>query len=146
LFFLCVWVCVFFFSARGGGGGAPATGGWMSKRPVPKDVIDAWFRPATVNRDVRRDLAKYLNTVPRRAELLEIAARNAAFSGPVLIAWAVEDKMMPIAHARRLAELYADAHLVEIEDSYTLLPEDQPQRLTEVIAEFLAATDNRLRR
>ncbi|MFI6040939.1 alpha/beta fold hydrolase [Nocardia sp. NPDC051321] len=120
----------------------PATWGWMSKRPVPKEVIDSWFRPATVDRRIRRDLAKYLNTVPPRATLLEIAQRNAAFTGPVLIAWAIEDKMMPIAHARRLAELYPDARLVEIEDSYTLLPEDQPERLTEVIGEFLAATES----
>ncbi|MFI6169092.1 alpha/beta fold hydrolase [Nocardia sp. NPDC051052] len=120
----------------------PATWGWMSKRPVPKEVIDSWFRPATVDRRIRRDLAKYLNTVPPRATLLEIAQRNAAFTGPVLIAWAIEDKMMPIAHARRLAELYPDARLVEIEDSYTLLPEDQPERLTEVIGEFLVATES----
>ncbi|NNH70810.1 alpha/beta hydrolase [Nocardia uniformis] len=118
----------------------PGTWGWMSKRPVPKEVIDAWFRPATVDRDIRRDLAKYLNTVPSRAELLEIAERNAAFTGPVLIVWATEDKMMPVAHARRLAGLYPDARLVEIEDSYTLLPEDQPERLAETIGEFLAAT------
>ncbi|QIS04299.1 alpha/beta fold hydrolase [Nocardia brasiliensis] len=118
----------------------PATWGWMCKRPVPKEVIDSWFRPATVDRDIRRDLAKYLKSVPPRATLREIAQRNAAFTGPVLIAWAVEDKMMPIAHARRLAELYPDARLVEIEDSYTLLAEDQPERLTELIGEFLAAT------
>ena len=34
--------------------------------------------------------------------------------------------MMPAEHGRRLAELLPQARLVEIADSYTLIPEDQP--------------------
>ncbi|GAB2658157.1 hypothetical protein ABI214_06650 [Prescottella soli] len=62
----------------------PAMRGWMSKRPVPKEVMDAWFRPATADRNIRRDLAKYVVSVPRRAELRDIAARSVEFTGPVL--------------------------------------------------------------
>ena len=40
----------------------------------------------------------------------------------------------------RLAELFPNARLVEIDDSYTLLPEDQPKLLTQAIAEFLGET------
>jgi pimeloyl-ACP methyl ester carboxylesterase len=98
----------------------------MSKRPIPDAVIDEWFRPATTNPDVRRDLAKYVVSVPRRAELLDIASRSAEFEKPVLVVWATEDRMMPLAHGRRLVALFPDARIVEIDDSYTLLPEDQP--------------------
>ena len=37
---------------------------------------------------------------------------------------------MPLAHGRRLAIPYA--RLVEIDDSYTLLPQDQPQVLAAI--------------
>ena len=58
----------------------------------------------------------------------------------VLIVWATEDRMMPRDHGRRLAGLFPDSRLVEIDDSYTLLAEDQPEKLTEAIGDFLAAT------
>jgi pimeloyl-ACP methyl ester carboxylesterase len=44
---------------------------------------------------------------------------------------------MPLEHARRLAELL-DASVVEIDDSYTLVPLDQPARLAAAIREFTA--------
>ncbi|TWH37381.1 alpha/beta fold hydrolase [Rhodococcus rhodochrous] len=118
----------------------PGTWGWMSKRPVPGPVMDAWFRPATVDRNIRRDLAKYAPSAPPKQQLLEIAAKAAQFSGPVLVVWATEDRMMPRDHGRRLAEAFPDARLVEIDDSYTLLAEDQPEKLTAAIEEFLTTT------
>jgi pimeloyl-ACP methyl ester carboxylesterase len=44
---------------------------------------------------------------------------------------------MPPEHGRRLAELLPDARLVEIADSYTLMPEDQPHELVRCIREFV---------
>lgn len=119
---------------------APGGWGWMSKRPVPKDVMDGWFRPATTNRHVRRDLGKYARSVPSRTVLLELARRSSRFERPVLIVWAVEDRMMPVDHGRRLARLFPDARFVGIADSYTLIPEDQPEELARVIAEFVDST------
>jgi pimeloyl-ACP methyl ester carboxylesterase len=40
---------------------------------------------------------------------------------------------MPPEHGRRLAELLPHGRLVEIPDSYTLVPLDQPTRLAEAI-------------
>jgi pimeloyl-ACP methyl ester carboxylesterase len=48
--------------------------------------------------------------------------------------------MMPREHGARLAALYPNAELVEITDSSTLIPEDQPERLAEALREFLVAT------
>ncbi len=121
---------------------APGGWGWMSKRPVPKDIMDAWFRPARVDRAIRRDLAKYVTSVPPKAELLAMAQRSESFTKPVLIAWASEDKMFPLEHARRLAALFPDAKLVEIADSYTLIPEDQPAKLAAAISDFLGGPAN----
>ena len=44
---------------------------------------------------------------------------------------------MPPEHGRRLAEVLPNAKLVEIDDSYTLIPEDQPARLAAVIRDFV---------
>jgi hypothetical protein len=46
---------------------------------------------------------------------------------------------MPRDHGRRLAALFTDAKLVEIEDSYTLIPEDQPDRLARELRAFVTA-------
>ena len=119
---------------------APGGWGWMSKRPVPTAVMDTWFHPATTNKSIRRDLAKYVTSVPARQVLLEWAACGATFEKPVLVVWAREDRMMPSDHGRRLAQLYPDAQLVEIDDSYTLIPEDQPAQLGTAMRDFLSRT------
>jgi hypothetical protein len=47
---------------------------------------------------------------------------------------------MPPEHGHRLAELLPQGRLVEIPDSYTLIPLDQPARLAEVIRGFTRET------
>lgn len=120
---------------------APRSWGWMSKRPVPTEIMDAWFQPATTDPRIRRDLAKYVTSVPAPPVLLQWADRATTFGGPVLVAWATEDKMMPLRHGHRLASAFPKGRLVEIDDSYTLLPEDQPVQLAQVMRDFLSATD-----
>jgi pimeloyl-ACP methyl ester carboxylesterase len=119
---------------------APASWGWLSKRPVPHEVMTSWFAPATTRPEIRRDLARYARQRYDPAELLRWSERLRSFPGPVLVVWATEDKLMPREHGRRLVELFPNARLVEIEDSYTLIPEDQPDRLAEVMLDFLAQT------
>jgi len=116
----------------------PLAFGWMSKRPVPDEIMDAWLRPALTQRAVRRDLLKYVRSVPKKGELLEWAERQRAFDRPVLVVWAPEDRIMPPEHGRRLAQLFPRGRLVEISDSYTLIPEDQPAALAAQIREFLS--------
>jgi pimeloyl-ACP methyl ester carboxylesterase len=38
----------------------PVSFGWMSKRPVPDEVMDAWLEPLLTSREIRRDLRKYV--------------------------------------------------------------------------------------
>lgn len=119
---------------------APGSWGWMSKRPVPDAIMDGWFRPATTQRAIRRDLAKYGGSVPSKRTLLEWAHQMSSFDQPVLVVWTPEDKLMPREHGRRLAQLFPQAQLVEIEDSYTLIPQDQPAALARTIREFMTRT------
>jgi pimeloyl-ACP methyl ester carboxylesterase len=108
----------------------PMTYGPLSKRPVPRAVMDRWFGPIAEQREIRRDLRKYVVGAPQaRRELLAASEALRSFDRPALVAWASEDRLMPREHGRRLAELLPRAELVEIDDSYTLIPEDQPATL-----------------
>ncbi len=117
----------------------PMTFGHMSKRPVPREVMDRWFEPALARREIRRDLRKYvLSSAQGRRDLLAAAESLRSFDRPALVAWAAEDRLMPREHGRRLAELLPQGTLVEIADSYTLIPEDQPAKLSACLRELLS--------
>jgi pimeloyl-ACP methyl ester carboxylesterase len=117
----------------------PMTYGLLSKRPVPREVMDRWFGPIRDRREIRRDLRKYVRSAPQgRREMVAAADALARFDRPALVAWAGEDRMMPAEHGRRLAELLPQGRLVEIADSYTLISEDQPAVLAAHVREFLA--------
>jgi pimeloyl-ACP methyl ester carboxylesterase len=114
--------------------------GGMSLRGLPDDVLDDWFGPARRSRAIRRDFAKFAASTPDRATLLAYSERLREFDRPVLVVWAAEDRMMPREHGPRLARLFPKGRLVEIADSSTLVPEDQPERLAEVLTSFLTET------
>ena len=118
---------------------APASCGWvwMSKRAGPREVMDDWFRAGRVSAGVRRDMRKYFGSEPPRPQLLAWADRSRSFAGPVLVVWAIEDRTMPLEHGRRLAALFPDARLIEVPDSYTLLPEDRPDAVISAIEGFV---------
>jgi pimeloyl-ACP methyl ester carboxylesterase len=116
----------------------PITYGLLSKRPVPREIMDRWFGPALEQQAVRRDLRKYVTSAANgRRELLAAADALRGFERPALVAWASEDRMMPREHGRRLAELLPRGTLVEIADSYTLIPEDQPTILATHLRELM---------
>lgn len=70
-------------------------------------------------------------------EMIAAAEGLRTFDRPVLVAWAADDRVMPPEHGHRLADLLRRGRLVEIPDSFTLIPEDQPGRLAEAIGEFV---------
>jgi pimeloyl-ACP methyl ester carboxylesterase len=111
--------------------------GALSMSPIPDVLFDEWFRPAVENAAIRRDLVKFATGAPTRRRLLEMSERMREFDRPVLVVWAREDQMMPLAHADRLVELFPDASKVVVEDSWTLIPEDQPKVMAEVLRRFV---------
>jgi pimeloyl-ACP methyl ester carboxylesterase len=116
----------------------PLAFGWMAKRPIPHEITDTWLRPLLTQRKIRRDLLKYLHNY-NKGDLLAAAERLRSFERPALVIWAAEDRVMPPDHGRRLAALPPHARLVEIPDSYTLIPEDQPAQLAAHIRAFIAS-------
>jgi pimeloyl-ACP methyl ester carboxylesterase len=85
-------------------------------------------------------LPQVLPERPARSELLAWAEALSSFDRPALVVWAVEDRVMPREHGPRLAALLPRGRLVEIADSYTLVPEDQPAELSARLRELTAAT------
>ena len=81
-----------------------------------------------------------LRSIDKR-HTLEAAERLRSFDKPVLLAWAAEDRVFPLADAERLASILPNARLKPIEGSYSFVPEDQPEALAALIAEFLAGGD-----
>jgi pimeloyl-ACP methyl ester carboxylesterase len=114
----------------------PIAFGWLAKHPLHPGVVTAWLTPARSDAAVRRDLTKALRGIDPRYTL-EAAEALRTFDRPVLLAWAPEDRLFPIAHAERLARDLPDATIERVEDSYTFVPEDQPARLAELIAAFV---------
>ena len=72
--------------------------------------------------------------------LLDAAKSLPRFGRPALGAWAAGDRVMPPGHGRRLAETL-HAQLAEIDDSYTLIPLDQPAELARLLAGFTRTPD-----
>ncbi len=117
----------------------PMTFGWAAKRNPPAEVIDSYLRPSRISPEVRADLRRFVAGVHNR-HTLAAATRLGDFDRPVLLAWAREEKLFPVSLARRLAEVLPDARLELIDDSYTFVPEDQPQALARLVVNFLGAT------
>jgi pimeloyl-ACP methyl ester carboxylesterase len=113
----------------------PMTFGRLSKRPLDPHVAQAFLRPAQSNRGVRRELAAILRAISSRYTL-HAAERFKEFDKPVLIAWATEDRLFPFRHAEHMADAFPNARLERIEDSYTFVSIDQPERTADLIESF----------
>jgi pimeloyl-ACP methyl ester carboxylesterase len=111
----------------------------LAKHPVSDEMLRDWFRPFARDARVRQDLRTYCLSVPLDSGR-NWSAGLADFDKPALVVWAPEDQMMPAEHGRQLADLLPDGRLVEIEDSYTLVPLDQPQRLAGALRSFIGST------
>jgi pimeloyl-ACP methyl ester carboxylesterase len=111
--------------------------GALTKRPVPPEIADSWLRPLLTDKAIRADFKRY-NAGVRKAELLEAVEGLRKFDRPALVIWAAQDRMMPREHGRRLAELLPQGRLLEIEDSCTLIAEDQPEVLSTALRTFVA--------
>lgn len=116
---------------------SPVNFGLMSKRPIPDDIMDAWLAPALGSAEIRRDLLKYLRAT-RRDEYLEAAGKLAAFAKPAMVLWAPESRMMRPENGPRLAEALPRGRLIEVSDSFTLVPEDRPDACVDEIRSFVA--------
>jgi pimeloyl-ACP methyl ester carboxylesterase len=114
----------------------PVAFGWLTKRG---DAAGArWVRPLLGSGAIRRDTVRLLRAAGADTGLLLEAARHLpGFDRPALVVWARGDRVMPPEHGRRLAQLLAHGRLVEVDDSYTLIPLDQPGVFADAVRAFV---------
>lgn len=117
----------------------PVGFGWMAKHALPQDLFDRWASKALRDKAIRRDLANYVRHA-RKSDMIAYTERLTEFDKPALVVWASEDKVMPREHGPRLAEILPRGRLEWVDDSYVLMPLDQPSKLAALIAAFIAET------
>ena len=110
----------------------PIAFGWLTMRG--DGATKRWIKPVLDQAEIRRDTVRVLRAIAAERNLMVQAAEDLpSFDRPALVVWATEDRVMPPEHGRRLADLLPHGRLVEIPDSYTLIPLDQPARLAEAM-------------
>ena len=114
----------------------PLAYGWLTRHRVPDEVLDGWVEPFFADRGVRRDARRFLAALDPGL-LLDNTARLGEFDKPVLLAWAREDPFFPVEHAHRLAAIFPNARVAEIDDARAFVSLDQPDWLAQLIGEFV---------
>jgi len=114
---------------------SPLAFGWLSKRPFPAEAADSYLRPSRESAAIRDDLRRFLLHAHRRYTM-DAATRFGSVTLPVRATWAKQDRLFPVALAERLVRELPNAALDLVDDSYTFLPEDQPELLAQRILEF----------
>jgi len=115
---------------------SPLGFGMLSHKPLPDELTAEWIAPM-IRRDVRADAVATLKAIDRR-DTLAAAQRLGERPVPTLLAWGSDDLIFPVPFAERLAAMIPGARLELIGDSRAFVPQDQPARLAELIATFVA--------
>ncbi len=102
---------------------------------IPAQLVASWMRPGLNDPGVKHDLKKVTVGMNKRYTL-EAAEKLRGSDLPLLLTWAPGDRVFPLKYAERLAGEVPNARIVQIPDSRTFVPLDQPQRLADAIAEF----------
>src|SRR5436190_11300541 len=114
----------------------PIAYGWATQEPIERRIMESYTRGVRTNPGVRADLGRALKQA--RKSDMEAASRSVAhFRRPALVVWAADDRFFPVEHGRALADLMPHAEFELVEDSRTFIPEDQPERLVELVLSFL---------
>ena len=134
LMWLVAWTVRFRFVQR-----LPTAYGWTTKRPIDPLVMRSFTTPIRTIPGVRRDLARLLRAVDTRY-MFEAADALPSFDKRALVLWAADDKLFPLEHGRRLAELMPLGRFDTIPDCRTFVPEEQPVQLVARVREFLGVS------
>ncbi len=108
----------------------------LVKGELDPALVDSWLEPGASDPGIKRDLTKILRGI-RKRDLIEADERLRTFDKPVRFAWGTDDRFFKRSHAERLAETLPDARIVDIPNASTFVPIDQPDRVAELIAEFV---------
>lgn len=115
----------------------PIAFGWLTNEPIEPRAGATYLLPTFASAGVRRDMQRAIRFGFRREQTLAASKRFAELDRPVLLAWSRDDRFFKPRYAERLASDLPNARLEWIDDARTFSPEDQPQQVAELIAEFI---------
>jgi pimeloyl-ACP methyl ester carboxylesterase len=115
---------------------SPIAFGWLTKRPIDRPAEDSYLYPAITDGAIRRDARGFIRGSDP-SQTVAAANRLGEFDRPALIAWAADDRVFPQSDGRGLAADLPKARFELVEDSRTFSMEDNPGRLSELIAVFV---------
>jgi pimeloyl-ACP methyl ester carboxylesterase len=130
---LVAWTVRFRFVQR-----LPTAYGWTTREPIEPAIMRSYTGPIRRIPGVRHDLARLLRAVDT-SYTHEAAESLRGFDKPALVVWAADDKLFPLEHGRRLAELLPQGRFTTIAPSRTFVPEEQPERLAALVRDFLGS-------
>jgi pimeloyl-ACP methyl ester carboxylesterase len=114
----------------------PIAFGWLTKRPIDRPAEDSYLYPAITDSAIRRDARGFIRA-SNPSQTVAAADRLGEFDRPALIAWSADDRVFPQSDGRRLAADLPNARFELVEDARTFSMEDNPERLSELIAGFV---------
>ena len=117
----------------------PITFGWLT-HDVDGEKVERWAAALRADPAIARDARAAIRGMStdytnRAAEALRTA------DIPLLIVWGADDKAFSRANAERMRDEVPGAELVLVDDAKALVCWDQPDRLAELIAEFVTVPD-----
>ena len=102
-----------------------------------RQIMDSYFGRPVESAEVRRDLREVMKQATPRYTL-RAAKKLRELRIPALIVWQhAPSPVFPKFHGRRLARVIPDARFEEVRDTLAFIPEDQPERLAQLIAKFV---------
>ncbi|GAA3217459.1 alpha/beta hydrolase [Actinocorallia longicatena] len=117
--------------------------GGMVRHPLPNALMHRWTEPFLRDPGVRRDVNAYCLSsfhAFNAADLIHATEQLRRFTGPSLVLWSPDNKVMPPGHGRRLAELLPNADYAEIPGAYVLSMLDAPEAVARHLGAFLTET------
>lgn len=121
-----------------------ATMGWVPLRHSPlgyglllndpdPELTKAWTAPCRNDTRICRNLAELLRHVAA-TDLTDLATRFPHFIKPVTLVWGMRDRCFTPSLARRMAELFPNATMVEVPGARTFVALDNPSAVVDAIA------------
>ncbi|MFI9235749.1 alpha/beta fold hydrolase [Streptomyces sp. NPDC053079] len=117
----------------------PVLLGQMARRPLPDDLVRRWTEPLLRDARIRRDLLAYCRSPFDKPELVRHTEALARFTGDALVLWSPDNRVMPPAHGRRLADLLPAGRYAEVPGAYVLSMLDEPEAVAREIGRFLTS-------
>ncbi len=114
----------------------PLAFGWLMRSKLDPATGDSFILPILSDKPIGADFARIIRAMDSRYTI-EAIERLRSYERPVLLAWSREDRFFPASDAERLAADLPNSRIEWIDDAYTFSMEDQPERLSELIAGFV---------